>query len=635
MKRIILGTAGHIDHGKTTLIKALTGVDCDRLKEEKQRGITIELGFTSLRLPGGQQAGIIDVPGHEKFVKNMVAGVGGIDALMMVIAADEGVMPQTREHLDICRILSISSGLIVLTKTDMVDEEWIEMVTEDIREYVAGTFLEGAPIVPVSSATGTGIDSLLAELERLVADIAERPDAGLFRLPVDRVFSMKGFGTVVTGTILAGKVGAGEEVEVLPEKTRARVRGIQIHNASSDSATAGMRTALNFQGVEKSALQRGDVITLPGTIAPTRTALARLDHLRSAPRPLKNRARVRFHAGTSEILCRIVLLNRDELQPGQADFVKIVFESPAVLLPHDRYVLRSYSPVTTIGGGEVLDNQPPKLHRFSEITGRRCDILQSGDEQAALLLYCREAGPRGIDLAQIQARCGIESNRLAALVDSLRSAGTIVAFSKNPVCLTLPEVISAVENGIRAQLKDHHARNPLKPGMLREELRGGLPPATNQRLYAHVTERLIKKGAITMTREFLALPEHKPVLQDGQRALRHRIVKLYTDAGRTPPSRKELVETLRIQDREAAAILDLLVREAALVKLSEDIFYESGALRDIVQKTVSHMQETGELTIKGFKELTGLSRKFMIPLFEYLDRTKVTLRMGDKRVLRK
>jgi selenocysteine-specific elongation factor len=635
MKSIILGTAGHIDHGKTTLIKVLTGVDCDRLKEEKLRGITIELGFASLTLPSGQKAGIVDVPGHEKFIKNMVAGVGGIDGVMLVIAADEGVMPQTREHLDICRLLSIKKGIVILTKTDLVDEDWISLVTEDIKGSVKDSFLDGAPIIPVSSATRSGIEDLLSALENLVAGIDERPPSGVVRLPVDRVFSMKGFGTVVTGTLLAGKISVGDDVEILPEKTKTRIRGVQVHGSHVESATAGLRTALNLQGIEKSSMKRGDVIALPDTIIPSKKVTAWFEHLESSPRPLKNRARVRFHSGTSEILSRAILLNSDELPPGKSDFIQLVLDAPAVLLPHDRYVLRSYSPVDTIGGGEILDNNPLKHKRFADKTLRRLEILKNRDTKEVLLLFCREAGPKGLGFSQIQARCGLEEKRLHAQIDKMLSEGVIVSFSKNPLQITLPDIIAEIEAGISGQLKTYHSLNPLKPGLLKEELRTGLPRGTDPKLYSFVVENLVKKEKIKTTKEFMSLSEHKPVLKNSQKDLKNKILTLYKKGGSTPPTRRELIEKLRVQDSEAASILNLLVREGSLIKLNEDLFYEAQALNGIIQKTIAHMEKSGELTIKDFKELTGLSRKFIIPVIEYLDKSKITLRMGDIRVLRK
>ncbi len=635
MKRIILGTAGHIDHGKTTLIKVLTGTDCDRLKEEKERGITIELGFASLTLPSGQKAGIIDVPGHERFVKNMVAGVGGIDAVMLIIAADEGVMPQTREHLDICRVLSIKKGLIVLTKTDLVDEEWIELVTADIQKFVKDTFLENSPVVPVSATSNTGIDRLLAALESLIAEIDERPALGMFRLPIDRVFSMKGFGTVITGTLRAGKISVGNEVEILPAKISAKIRGVQVHGTKADSAPAGVRTALNFQGIEKAAISRGDVVIRPGSILPAKKITAWFEHLEHSPRPLKNRTLVRFHAGTSEIISRVILLQSEELQPGDSGYIQIVPETPAVVLPHDRYVLRSYSPVYTIGGGEVLDNLPPKHKRFSEQTTVRLDILKKGDIVEALLLFCKEAGTNGLDLQQIQARCGLEAKKLQARLDSMLSKGEIVAFNKKPLQVTLPDIIRAIEKNVVDQLKAFHARNPLKPGLLKEEITAGLPRGTNPRLYSFVLDRLMQEERIRITKEFLSLPEHNTVLQGDQQDLKNNIQTLYKKGGHTPPTRRELIEQLNIQEKEAASILDLLVREGTLIKLNEDLLYNAEVLSRIVQQARTLMEKDGEMTIKNFKELTGLTRKFIIPLFEYMDKARITLRMGDKRVMRK
>jgi len=355
MKQIILGTAGHIDHGKTTLIKSLTGVDLDRLKEEKERGITIQLGFTSLPLPSGQILGIVDVPGHEKFVRNMVAGVGGIDIVLFTIAADEGIMPQTREHLDICRLLKIKRGIIAVTKTDLVDDEWLQMVKDEVQEFVQGSFLENAATIPISSTTGQGIPSLLTALDTIAQEVEERTKEGIFRLPIDRIFTMKGFGTVVTGTLIAGTISIGDNTEILPEKITARVRGVQVHNQQVEKASAGLRTAINLQGVDKDSLARGSVLVPPRTIIPTSSIDVRLEHLPNAPKPLKNRSRIRFHSGTSEVLARPIFLDQDELPPGKSSFAQLKFEKPIVILPRDKFVIRSYSPIFTIAGGEVLD----------------------------------------------------------------------------------------------------------------------------------------------------------------------------------------------------------------------------------------------------------------------------------------
>jgi len=635
MKRIVLGTAGHIDHGKTTLIKALTGVDCDRLKEEKERGITIELGFTSLTLPGGQTVSIVDVPGHERFIKNMVAGAGGIDAVMLIIAADEGIMPQTREHLDICRLLAVRQGIIVMTKTDMVDAEWLSLVTEDIKQFVRGSFLEKAPLLPVSSATGAGLPGLLSAIERLVDTINERPAAGMFRLPVDRVFSMKGFGTVVTGTLMAGSVAVGDDVEILPRPVKAKIRGIQVHNTMVETATAGLRTALNLQGIERDTVERGNVLVRPGTLMPTRKATAWFEHLQSAPRPLKNRAKVRFHSGTDEIAATVILLDADVLQPGQQAFVQLVFEASAVLLPHDRYVLRSFSPVFTVGGGEILDNRPPRHRRFSDDVRASLETLKGGNAQEALLLFCSEAGPAGLDFAGARARLGLEDHALHNMLEGMVSQGSVVAFNKTPIQITAPAVITALEKNILSELKSFHAQNPMKGGMVREELKTRLPKRTDPKLYSFAVALLEKKKKIALTREFLHLPDHRPSLQGDGEGLQQQILGLYKKGGITPPTAKELTEQLGIKDKEALGILNLLAREGSLIKLNDDIFYDTPALNELTAKITDHMKHTGELTIQSLKDLTGLSRKFMIPLFEYLDKAKITMRLGDKRVLRK
>src|SRR5918999_1795344 len=366
MKQVVMGTAGHIDHGKTQLIKTLTGIDTDRLKEEKERGITIDLGFAHLRFADDTEVGVIDVPGHERFVRNMLAGVGGIDLVMLVIAADEGVMPQTREHLAICQLLRIKDGLVALTKTDLVDEDWLELVSEDTREFLKGTFLEGKPIVPVSAKTGQGIDDLRRGLQTLVARVPPKQLEGKFRLPVDRVFTIRGFGTVVTGTLFSGTIRVEDRIEIYPKGIEAKIRGIQVHNASVAEAVAGQRTAINLQGIDKVELGRGDVLGHPGEFASTFMLDAVLQHLADAPRPLRHRARVRLHLGTSEIMGRVMLLDRDELAPGEEAYVQFRLESPAVALPRDRYVIRSYSPVQTIGGGILLEVQPRKHRRYEE-----------------------------------------------------------------------------------------------------------------------------------------------------------------------------------------------------------------------------------------------------------------------------
>ena len=371
MRHVVWGTAGHIDHGKTSLIRAVTGIDTDRLKEEKKRGITIELGFASLDLPGGQRLGIVDVPGHEKFVKNMVAGATGIDLVAMIIAADEGVMPQTREHMEICTLLGVEYGLVAVTKIDMVDEEWLELVIDDISGFTQGTFLEDQPVLPVSSVTGQGIQAFAETLDTISAQIPERPPSNIFRLPIDRVFTMKGFGTVITGTLVSGQIQVGDTIMIYPSAITSKVRGLQVHNQRVEQASSGLRTAINFQGLEKAAVNRGEVLSTPGTLKPSYMVDGAIHYLSSNKKPLKNRTQVRFHTGTSEIMGNIILIDREALDPGQATVAQIRLDTPVALVKDDRYVIRSYSPVRTIGGGKVINPIPlkHKRHNTDIITG--------------------------------------------------------------------------------------------------------------------------------------------------------------------------------------------------------------------------------------------------------------------------
>ena len=395
MKQIILGTAGHIDHGKTSLIKALTGTDTDRLKEEKERGITIELGFAALDLPSGQHLGIVDVPGHEKFVKNMVAGATGIDIVVMVIAADEGVMPQTREHMEICTLLGVKHGMVAVTKIDMVDEEWLELALDDIRDFVRGTFLEDAPVSTVSSATQEGIPEFVKTLDELAAKIPERPHSDLFRLPIDRVFTIKGFGTVITGTLISGRVQVGSTIMIYPSGITSKVRGIQVHNEGAEEARAGMRTAINFQGLEKEAISRGEVLSRPNALEASYMVDVSLHYLASNKKPIKNRTRVRFHTGTSEVLGNLIVLDRNEIPPGEDTVVQLRLDTPVALVKDDRFVIRSYSPISTIGGGKVLNPIPLKHKRLRTDTVKDLKELGRREPEAIISFHVEGSGYRG------------------------------------------------------------------------------------------------------------------------------------------------------------------------------------------------------------------------------------------------
>jgi selenocysteine-specific elongation factor len=635
VKQIILGTAGHIDHGKTSLIKAVTGTNTDRLKEEQKRGITIELGFAALDLPSGRHLGIVDVPGHEKFVKNMVAGATGIDIVTMVIAADEGVMPQTREHMEICALLGVKHGLVVLTKIDMVDEEWLELVTEDIRDFTIGTFLEDSPIVPVSSLTGDGLPRFIEELDALCEEVPERSSSGLFRLPVDRVFSMKGFGTVITGTLISGRINVGESIMIYPGKITSKVRGLQVHNQSRESAEAGVRTAINFQGLEKTAINRGDVIARDNTLMPSYMVDLQLHFLASNKKPIKSRTQVRFHTGTSEIMGNLILLDREELAPGETSPAQVRLDEPVSLVRDDRFVIRSYSPIRTIGGGNVLNPIPVKHKRFQqEIVDGLMDLFEATPE-GIIDYQARMAGPAGVAFTELLLMTNLPEKALAASIGSMLNSQTIVLVDKEARSYIHQEVFEALKQLSQDVLERYHAANPLKPGISKEELRSKFPRRTSSKLFTLVLNRMIKDRQLVLDDDTVRLAAHKVSLQVDQKAVKQKITDIYRQSGLTPPYFREVVKDLDADAKAAKGVLELLVGEGTLVKVKEDLYYDRKSLENLKDRLVAHIQDKGEISTPEFKDMTGASRKYVIPLIEHFDATNVTIRVGDIRKLRK
>ena len=634
MKQIILGTAGHVDHGKTSLIKALTGVDLDRLKEEKERGITIELGFTSLTLPSGERLGIVDVPGHERFVKNMVAGVGGIDLVMLIIAADEGIMPQTREHLDICTLLNVRQGFIALTKTDLVDREWLQMVQEEIREFTRETFLENRPIVPVSSSTMEGIPQLLTVLDQLVKEMADRNTGGILRLPIDRVFTIKGFGTVVTGTLVSGEVSVGDTIVVLPSGMKAKVRGIQVHNEKVEKATSGLRTAVNLQGVEKALLERGNVITVPELLQTTMRVDCHLTYLASAVKSLKNGARMRFHTGTMECESFITLLDRDELAPGERAFVQLRFDQPVVVLPHDRFVIRSYSPLSTAGGGEILDPLPTKHKRFSPEVLESLGVMQARHTEKIIEIYLRESKFQGKSIQELGSRLGIHPQDLTIILHKMVENGSIILFDQDTFKAISRSHYEGLKRITLKELKSYHENNPLKKGILKEELKSKLPWVVEVKLYNHLLNILSQEGHLQMEKDKVWLSGYSPLLEGKQRETKEKIVKVYEESGLQPPTVKDLVSQLSGKEEEVKNILGLLAGEGTLMKVKEDLFFHEQAINRLREQLLAFLVSKGEIDAPQFKELSQVSRKYAIPLLEYFDSIKLTVRVGDKRILR-
>jgi len=630
MRHVVVGTAGHIDHGKSTLVRALTGIDPDRLKEEKERGITIDIGFAHLDVGDGLTLGIVDVPGHERFVKNMLAGVGGIDLVMLVIAADEGVMPQTREHLAICQLLRVKSGLVVLTKTDMAEAEWLELVQDDVRAFLRTTFLEGKPIVPVSAKTGEGLDVLRRHLAELARGVPGRDTDATFRLPIDRVFTIRGFGTVVTGTVAAGRVAVDERVEVYPKNLQAKVRGLQTHGQAMPAAVAGQRAAVNLQGVERAAIERGDVLSLPGLLAPTFMLDATCELLADAEAALKPRQRVRFHVGTSEVMARVHLLDGDALEPGARGYVQLRLEAPVVALPRDRYVIRSYSPMVTIGGGELLDVAPGKARRGATLAAR-LQVLERGTPEAVVEEHARRIGAGGARTADLRARTPYGPEALKRILAQLVARGRVLLVDREWY------VHADAAERLRAEaleaLAAFHAREPLKAGMSKEELRtrlGGL----EERVFLHLLDRFATAGDIAVEKDKVRQSSHQVRLDARQHGLVARLEAEFRDAGAAPPSPEEAFAKLGMGRPDEQALLQLLVDDRRLVRVREGLYFHAEPLHEVEARVTAFLREKKEITPQDFKDLLGITRKYAIPLLEYLDAQRVTVRVGDKRVLR-
>ncbi|MDP9264254.1 MAG: selenocysteine-specific translation elongation factor [Acidobacteriota bacterium] len=625
MKSVIVGTAGHIDHGKTALVKALTGIDADRLAEEKRRGITIDLGFAHLELEGvGEKLRLafVDVPGHERFVRNMLAGVGGIDLVLLVVAADESIKPQTREHFEICRLLNIPRGLTVLTKSDLVDRETLDVVRLELEEFVRGSFLESAPIVAVSSKTSAGIEELKGELARMAAEVRARDASALFRLPIDRVFSMKGFGTVVTGTLISGVVSKEAEVEVFPAGGRARIRGVEVHGAAAQQAVAGERTALNLAGIEKDELARGMTLAPPGMLRPTKRVDVSLTLLASA-RPLKDRARVHFHAYTAETVAEVVMLEGKQVAPGGTAFAQMRLQDATLVLPGDRFILRQFSPVVTIGGGVALDAAPLKKQ---EKRAEFLSTLAAGDPDDIAVARLARRGQKGITLRDLAAETGWPGERAASVVASLNAIHRIVRHGDH---LTDVPAYAAARKMVQTAITDFHAKNPLVAGMNKEDLRSRLDlPAE---VFEGVLRALVRQQDIEISGEQIRSAGRAIVMKDDEAESKQTIEQAFASAGLKVPALKEVLAGLKLDRARAQKIVTLLLREKILVKLSDDLVFHREALAELRRRVAEHKKRSAKMDVAAFKELTGVSRKYAIPLLEWLDRERVTRRVGDER----
>jgi selenocysteine-specific elongation factor len=612
----------------------LTGVDTDRLPEEKKRGITIELGFAPLTIKEGDRertVAIVDVPGHERFVKNMLAGVGGIDLAMLVLAADEGVMPQTREHLAICSLLHIRTGLVVLTKTDMVESDWIDLVRDDVAGLVRGTFLDGAPVVAVSAKTGAGVEDLKKALRTLAAAVPSRGTDQLARLPIDRVFTIKGFGTVVTGTLTAGALGIDDRVEVFPRGLVAKVRGLQTHGRPVERALAGQRTAVNLQGLERAAVERGDVIGHAGTLVATTLVDGTLELLKDAPRLLKTRDRVRFHAGTSEIMARVLLFDATELAPGGRAFARFRLEAPLVALPGDRFVVRSYSPILTIGGGALLDVDPGSTRIKAPARIAHLRTLETGTPEQVVDEHVRHAGAGGVRLGALAARVPFGAVRGRALLEALVAGGRVVAVDRE--WFLHADAVARLRGLIVGALEQFHRAQPLRPGMSREELRGRAGGA-DERVFGHVLGTLGAEGVVGVDRDKVRLGSHEVRLSAEQQVAVDRVEREFREAHASPPSAAEALGRAGLRGDEEHDLFQVLVESRRLVRVKDSLFFHAEALDAIQGKLVALLRERKEIGPADIKDLLGISRKYAIPLLEFFDSRRVTTRVGERRVLR-
>lgn len=630
-KNVIVGTAGHIDHGKSTLIEALTGTHPDRLEEEKRRGITIDLGFAFLE-EGGVRFGFVDVPGHERFVKNMLAGTSGIDLVLLVIAADEAIKPQTREHFDICRLLGVKRGVIALTKSDLVDADTLELVKLEIEEFVRGSFLEDAPILPVSAKTGAGLAAVKQALLEVAGETAKKQPQRHFRLPIDRSFAVKGFGTVVTGTLISSRVSVGDEVELLPAGQRLRVRGLQTGGKGVERADAGQRTAVNLAGIEHTAVRRGMVIAAPGKFAKTRRLDARLELLTGVP-ALKNRAEVHFHAGTLETLAEVRLHDKAELRPGETAFVQLRLAEDVVAVRGDRFIIRQASPVITIGGGEILD--PLAKRPTKKDAGRQkfLEVLARGSREEILLVMV-ERNILGIGMAEIVARTGWLESELESAAQTLAKAGAIHIVNPDPLLLLAEPLFQEALKKLLARVEVFHKENPLLPGIAREDLRASLGRRVRTETFRAALEELLKQNKLVAQGELVKKPGSEISLTPEEAKAKDQIEQAFEKAGLAVPSVKEVLAQLAIESRRAEKILQILLRDKVLVRITMELIFHRDALAQLPAILQTYKKSRGErIGVPAFKELTGITRKYAIPLLEYLDRQRVTRRMGDERVI--
>jgi len=634
MKNIIIGTAGHIDHGKTTLIKAITGRDTDRLKEEKERGISIELGFTYFDLPSGRRAGIIDVPGHERFIKNMLAGVIGIDIVALVIAADEGIMPQTKEHLDILGLLGLKKGLVVLTKADMVDDEWLSLIKEDITEQLKDTFLEDKPIIPVSSINGMGINKVIQYIDKITEEVDERDITETPRLPVDRVFSITGFGTIVTGTLLAGTFKVGDEVQIFPGNKKSRIRSIQVHGSDSQYGYAGQRVAINLAGLKKADLERGYVVAPINSMQSTMMIDVKLNLLKDSQRIIDNRTRLRLYIGTSEVLCRVVFLDREQLTPGESCFAQLRLEDTIAVKRGDKFIIRFYSPMMTIGGGEVLEPNPPKRKRYDEGVLNELELKNKGEIDEIIEKIIMDKSKDVPSIQEISTYTVIPVDKVENIVKQLEVNNRVFAIQLLKDIHTIHiSYYEKLKKLIVDELTRFHNNNQLKPGMLKEELRSRFLGNIKPKLGDSIISLMIEQNTIKQTNEFIALKKFSMTFTDQQRKIKNELEDIFKKNGYTVMKREDVASKMDYKKNDIEQVIDALVSGSVLKKLGEDIIIHKDLYENALIKTKKFIEENGSITVAQLRDILDTNRKLAIALLEEFDQFKITKRLDDKRIL--
>lgn len=630
MRNIIIGTAGHIDHGKTTLIKAITGIETDRLKEEKKRGITIELGFAFFELSNGKKAGIVDVPGHERFIKNMLAGVSGIDLVLLVIAADEGIMPQTQEHLDILSMLDLEKGIIVLTKCDLVDDEWLNLVKDDIKDKVKGTFLENSPIIPVSSIKGIGIDELKNYITEFTEKVPEKNVSEPLRLPIDRVFTMSGFGTIVTGTLIEGTIQEKQTLTIYPNELEAKVRSIQVHGKSVQKAYAGQRVALNLTGIKKEDISRGDILAAENSMKNTMIIDVKLNLLKNSKRKIEHWTRLRLYHGTKEILCRVVLLDKDELNPGESCYAQLRLEEEIACKYGDRFVVRYYSPLETIGGGVILDPNATKHRMSNEDVIKELKDKSEGNKELIIERALNKFSDEFPDVQFISIQTGVSEKIVGDCIEAFIEDRIAIKFSNGS--LVHRDFIEKVEGELIGFLNKFHTKNPLKPGVSKEEIRSRFFNNIKGKLFDEIMEVYNKDDIIKSLGDVVALKGFKVELSKEQAILKEKILKLYKDNEFKPPLLKDIIKSLNITKKDKD-IIEVMINMNILVKVSDDILFHIDAYNKAKDILKDYLSKNKEITLAEYRDLLNTSRKYVVPLLEHFDNIKLTKRIENKRVL--